>query len=165
MEQLFVNDDRKWVVVDGDIAETGIREKSTHMCNDFQRDREMLVIACLVLIASILLDVNADGNVFPQIFPSVILPPLCLTRELFGISCPGCGLTRSFIHLAHFHWNASWEAHSLGWVLFVTMLLQIPYRIHCMVTRKNCISPILTKWFGRTLIFLLIANWCVNVCV
>lgn len=27
--------------------------------------------------------------------------PMCAMRDVLGLPCPGCGLTRSFIHLAH----------------------------------------------------------------
>ena len=47
-------------------------------------------------------------------------------RGRFGIDCPGCGLTRSFIHTANGDWGAAWRMHSLGLVLFGYVLLQLP---------------------------------------
>jgi hypothetical protein len=84
------------------------------------------------------------------------LPGLCGSKMLFGVNCPGCGLTRCFIHLAHGIANTTlaagkavrgelsaaantagearnnlaraWHYNPGGLVLFSVMLAQIPFR-------------------------------------
>ena len=97
-------------------------------------------------------------------FSEFAVPPLCLSRSCFGVSCPGCGLTRSFIHLAHADWDASWKCHRLGWLLAAMLVLQVPYRIHGLRHPDN---PLLSAgwriWITRILIALLIGNWLVGL--
>lgn len=44
--------------------------------------------------------------------------PLCAMRETFGLPCPGCGLTRAFIHLAHGDPAGAAVMNPFGLVLF-----------------------------------------------
>ena len=44
------------------------------------------------------------------------LPP-CSMRLLFGIRCPGCGMTTSWAHFTRGHWRASGEASAAGFLL------------------------------------------------
>ena len=57
------------------------------------------------------------------------LPPLCSMQRLFGLDCPGCGLTRSFISLAHGQWRAACQFNPAGPFWFALVALQIPYRL------------------------------------
>lgn len=57
------------------------------------------------------------------------LPETCGLRLQFGLDCPGCGLTRSFIHLAHGEWHQAWQLHWMGGLLFLYTLAQIPLAI------------------------------------
>ncbi|WP_408897511.1 DUF2752 domain-containing protein [Nocardioides sp. R1-1] len=41
-------------------------------------------------------------------------PVLCPFRRLTGLPCPGCGLTRSWVYLAHGWWRESFLAHPFG---------------------------------------------------
>jgi hypothetical protein len=52
------------------------------------------------------------------------IPGLCIFRGLLGIDCPGCGLTRSWVALAHGDLGASLSYHLLGPALFAFVLLQ-----------------------------------------
>jgi len=38
----------------------------------------------------------------------------CPVRHLLGIPCPGCGMTRSLLFLAHGDWRAAVAQHPLG---------------------------------------------------
>jgi hypothetical protein len=126
----------------------------------------MLVIACLVVAASVLLEAEGNTEVVLAALPQVVVPPLCVSRTWFGVRCPGCGLTRSFVHLAHGRWQASWQAHRLGWLLAGVVVLQIPYRIH-QLRLPHCplLSPSARARFSQCLIGLLIANWLLETLV
>jgi len=129
-----------------------------------RRHREMLGIACLVLGAAFVLQVRPEGQVGPELLPGVVLPPLCLARQWFGISCPGCGLTRSFIHLAHGDWRAAWQCHRLGWLLAGLVVLQIPYRLHGLCRPgRPLLAAAARKMIGYVLVGLLIVNWLLGL--
>jgi Protein of unknown function (DUF2752) len=38
----------------------------------------------------------------------------CLSRRLFHLPCPGCGMTRAFAHLAKGEWSAALADHPLA---------------------------------------------------
>lgn len=124
----------------------------------------MLVICCVALAASLALRVRADGQVGVGGHSRLTLPPMCFSRTAFDIPCPGCGLTRSFVHLAHLEWDAAWRMHRLGWLLFATVLLQLPYRLHAVITRRQIVPVAVATWYSRTLIALLIGNWLWTMC-
>jgi Protein of unknown function (DUF2752) len=126
-----------------------------------QRHWEMLIISLLVVAASFALQVESGDRVTILNFA---LPPLCFSQLIFGASCPGCGLTRSFVYLAHGDWTSAWEIHRLGWLLAILTVLQIPYRIHGI---RNPGKPLIPAW-GRCaisylLIGLLIGNWLLEL--
>jgi hypothetical protein len=41
-------------------------------------------------------------------------PTICPFRLATGLPCPGCGLTRSWVYLAHGRWTDSVTAHPFG---------------------------------------------------
>lgn len=57
------------------------------------------------------------------------VPTLCTFRLLTGESCPGCGLTRSFVFLAHGQLTDAFRMNVLGPPLFVALAAQVPYRL------------------------------------
>lgn len=52
-------------------------------------------------------------------------PVLCPLRNLTGLPCPGCGLTRSWVYLAHGHWSDAVAANPFGIVTFAAALVLI----------------------------------------
>jgi hypothetical protein len=95
-----------------------------------QEHLSVLVLTVLVIVAAFLLQVAPDGDrVYLRDTPSLKVPPLCFSRAVLGVPCPGCGLTRSFIYLAQGNFSASWQAHRLGWLIAALVLVQVPYRL------------------------------------
>jgi hypothetical protein len=56
------------------------------------------------------------------------VPSTCVWRNLLGIRCPGCGLTRSFVYLADGRLFDSFRMHPLGPVFFAVVAVQVPLR-------------------------------------
>jgi len=46
------------------------------------------------------------------------MPSPCPFFHLTGLPCPGCGLTRAFVCVAHGHWGEAFRWHPLGPLLF-----------------------------------------------
>jgi len=114
-----------------------------------------------VIAAAFCLQVLPDGDrVSLRGTAEAKLPPLCISRTYLGIKCPGCGLTRSFVYLAHGDVVASLRAHRLGWVLFALTLAQVPYRLGAMYSpAKARALATFGKWVAWVLVVLMLASW------
>ena len=49
-------------------------------------------------------------------------PVLCMIRRLTGVTCPGCGLTRSFVALLYGRWSSAMHHHPLAPLVMATMI-------------------------------------------
>ena len=84
----------------------------------------VLVLASAVVVASVVLDGDQSAvSLFGR-----PLPPLCLFRQLTGLRCPGCGLTRSFVLMGGAHPIEALRAHLFGPLMWIGVAAQIPYR-------------------------------------
>ncbi len=128
------------------------------------RHRTMLAIACGVVVLSLLLHVRSDQRVEFGWLPGLPMPEMCWSRSLFGAKCPGCGLTRSLVYLAHGDWRASLTMHRLGMVMALAILAQFPYCTVGILYKKD--YPLGRRFaavFAWGLIALLIGNWLLEV--
>jgi hypothetical protein len=126
--------------------------------------RQMLGMACAVIALSLLLLVRSDDHAAFRFLPDWPIPVSCPSQAIFGVDCPGCGLTRSFVFLAHGDWQHAWEKHRLGWLLALAVAIQIPYRLAAMLGRNP--RPLGTRipyLFSMALIAALIGNWVLRV--
>jgi hypothetical protein len=57
------------------------------------------------------------------------VPALCAVRNLFGIGCPGCGITRSFVFLGHGDLSSALSMNWLGPAVYALVWTQLPYRV------------------------------------
>jgi hypothetical protein len=124
----------------------------------------MLAGSVAVVGLAFLLEVHADQRVAFRFLPGIPLPDTCPSRTILHVNCPGCGLTRSFVHLAHGNWRASWELHHVGMLVALAVVLQIPYRFAAL--RSSTGAPLgssFPKYFGSFLIVLLLVNWLMNL--
>ena len=71
--------------------------------------------------------------------------PLCPIQSLFGISCPGCGLTRGFISILHLDFYKAIQYHILSIPLFIGIVLYTSFAIVDILFNKDYIQKIETQ--------------------
>src|SRR5690349_11305293 len=62
-------------------------------------------------------------------------PVVCPFRLLTGLPCPGCGLTRSWVYLAHGQWRDSFLVNPFGIVLAALLVALIAAVVVARVRR------------------------------
>jgi hypothetical protein len=130
----------------------------------YERHRSMLIISAIVLTLSFALSIRATENESLVSIGDFDLPVVCTSRAWFGVECPGCGLTRSFVALAAGDISDSYRQHRLGWLLFGAVVLQIPYRSYRLwQLRRSTVEQRWPTYFGFLLIVALIGNWALKV--
>lgn len=65
------------------------------------------------------------------------LPKLCIFRNITGIACPGCGMTRSLIASAHLHFTDAIAFHPLGPPVLVLLITYCASRLVFKVNNKR----------------------------
>ncbi|MGP0069855.1 MAG: DUF2752 domain-containing protein [Isosphaeraceae bacterium] len=126
--------------------------------------RQMLAAACAVAILAFMLVEVPDGRIAVRGFTRFPLPKACMSRTILGLKCPGCGLTRSIIHLVEGDWRASWHSHRLGGLFAVLIALQIPYRLLALRRPDRPVIP--ARWLvvsAFLLVAMLLGNWLIDV--
>jgi hypothetical protein len=94
-----------------------------------------LAIGCAVPIAAMSLSVTKDGrHIALRHAPSFVIRETCISRTVFGLDCPACGLTRSIVYLVHGRLADSFAMHRLGWLVFALIAAQVPYRLACLIS-------------------------------
>ena len=62
----------------------------------------------------------------------------CPYTYIFGISCPGCGMTRAFLSLLKFDFEMAFYYHPLFWVVIMVVLYGIvKYLFHLELDAKK----------------------------
>ena len=78
-----------------------------------------------ILLTAALLRVGSERQVLlPWI--DVALPETCALYARLGLDCPGCGLTRGFIHIAHGQPMVAWQVNPASWLMFAYVMIQVP---------------------------------------
>jgi hypothetical protein len=128
-----------------------------------ERHWTMLFVALFIVIASCFFRTH-ENNAVRLPWSGIALPPVCGSRLIFGIDCPGCGLTRSFVALGAGDLSASLRYHRVGWLMALAVVAQIPYRIYGLLEmRSRTIKRMWPVWFGYFLVAALILNWLLKM--
>lgn len=143
-------------------------------------DRVILGLSLSVLGLALVLSVRGEEQVIVPIAGRP-LPGMCGSRMLLGVECPGCGLTRSFINLAHGLENLgraggelvggdasdanrrlgaarhniarAWHFNPGGLLLFTIMVAQIPLRSWRLWQARRGRRPPALGWMGRWILW------------
>lgn len=84
-------------------------------------------------------------------------PVICPFRRLTGLSCPGCGLTRSWVYLVHGWWREAFLAHPFGVVAAVAVVALAGAMAIARFRRRP--APSLDRLVRRPWAVALAASW------
>ncbi len=98
-----------------------------------------------------------------RLFPFSALPTMCAFKLVSGQPCLACGMTRSWIHMAHGRVGAAFVQNPLGTALFVTLAGTVLY----LAVRTVASSPAVRlkasskeAWVLRVVVITLtVVNW------
>jgi hypothetical protein len=125
----------------------------------------VLIICIAMLAAAFIITPAKNGGTLSLV--GFAMPPTCATKMTTGLSCPGCGLTRSWVAAAHGRFQESLSYHNLGWVIMLYTALQLLRHALWLVVptlRKRLERP--GRWLDRGLVVLLIGlavNWILMI--
>lgn len=95
-------------------------------------------------------------------FYGFALPAMCMSEKLFGVHCPGCGMTRSFVAFAHGNWREAFRQHRLGPLVYLYLLALFVLHAYGAVTNRRALPRPLVHahhWGGMAVVILLLLNW------
>lgn len=126
----------------------------------------------LVLALSFLLQPGADRRVMIP-WSQTALPETCYFYNLFQLDCPGCGLTRSFLHLARGDIRTAFHLNPIAIFLYTYLVLQIPQAALRWMNhqrRQTWIADSRLDWWTRLnewafigLLFALVCQWVLRL--
>jgi hypothetical protein len=136
-----------------------------HLVRPARRDATIhwifLAMATVVLALALLLEAPGGEAVIVPLLGQP-LPGMCTFRRFTGVDCPGCGLTRCFISMAHGDLAAAWRFNPAGILLFAAAVFQVPFRLFQIRRMRNGLA----EWRSRALdaclwliLFSLAAQW------
>lgn len=121
---------------------------------------------CVTLAAVMHVGENR-GVYFPG--SSAPIPELCTLYSRFGIDCPGCGLTRTFIHMAHGQLGSAWQTNPVGMLVFLFACLQIPMGAAQVIFRmRNSFVEAWgswNDWCTAGLLIALLLQWAIRFAI
>ncbi len=125
-----------------------------------------LVLTALLLMTAALMTVPSEQQALVILF-GWPLPELCQTRRIFGWDCPGCGLTRSFIYMAHGEVEAAFRMHAVGASLFVLLVICIPLFVwnlgRLVKNRPSLIDEVLVGRLAILFTVSMLVHWIVKL--
>jgi len=144
-----------------------IFDESPRECPPVDRTwhRLVLLAAVVVVAAAATLEIRGERSVG---IPGVErpLPELCMWRQVTGMDCAGCGLTRSFVSLAHGDVAAAWRFHPVGALLFIAVAAQIPWQSWQLRRIRAGRQPRQSRWavwIAWSFVPLFIGQWIVRL--
>ena len=87
-----------------------------------------LVMCSAAIFGAFYFGINRSDHIATP-WLNIQLPSVCQFRNVTGLDCPGCGLTRAFVSIAHGRFAEAFTYNGASLLVFAFVLLQIPYRI------------------------------------
>ena len=105
----------------------------------------LFLLGCAVLCFSFLMRSPGESLVYLPGF-GFPLPDLCSSKQLLGLECPGCGLTRSFIAISHGEFEKAWNLNPASFLAYAFVIGQIPWQIYQLSRIRRGRLPINAGW-------------------
>jgi hypothetical protein len=127
--------------------------------SDFKIQNEVNILVSNILICSVFLFFS---RLLIQILD--IVPHFCIFDKILNVSCPFCGITRSFCELSNGNFVSAFNLNMSSFLLALYFLVQIPLRV-ITITKNEHIKSInkLSKKMGLFLITFMLLNWLFKV--
>ena len=125
----------------------------------------MLMGGCAVLIMSLLMRSEGPQSVYLP-GASSPLPNICSSRMIFGIDCPGCGMTRAFIAISHGQFQKAWNFNPASFLVYLLIIGQIPWQSIQLWRIRRGLLPIDTLWiYSLPLVtaLALVTQWFIKI--
>ncbi len=90
------------------------------------------------------------------------LPESCTARLLFGLNCPGCGMTRAFISISHGEFQKAWQFNPASFAVYLFVCAQLPWQswqISHLFRRKRCVESLWIYAPPIAVAVLMITQW------
>ena len=91
--------------------------------------------------------------------------PLCPTAALFGVPCPGCGLTRATLSAVHGQWGHAFELHPLFWIISPIYAFAVGLGVWTYIRGPKRVSTLtwqMNRWVtigGAIMLVLMLGLW------
>lgn len=93
-----------------------------------------------------------------------IIPHVCLFHQLFGIPCPGCGITRSLLALFVGDIHRAWILNPAGPFLGMSLVAQVLLRIQALRMERWSMRAFgLSRAMTIGVLIILIVNWLYQI--
>ena len=126
-----------------------------------------LVMATVIITLSFSMRNGAEssGSVYLP-WSDMPLPQACSSRMTLGISCPGCGMTRSFIAISHGEFQRAWNFNAASFLVYSFVLVQIPWQLFQIFRIRMGLPKIYSLWIFLPMILCalaMVAQWTVRM--
>ncbi len=125
-----------------------------------------LGISSVVVLLAVVFQVRGEEQV---IIPglNVPLPGTCTFKQYVGADCPGCGLTRCFVSMAHGKVDRALHFNPVGILFFVIVATQIPFRSVQLWRLKRGLGELSFGWWPYWLLIVvliaLLVQWAIRM--
>lgn len=120
----------------------------------------VLLMAITAISMSFVMRIEGDQKVY---FPlsAEPLPDVCSSRSLFGVDCPGCGMSRAFISISNLEIERALAFNSASLIVYLFVVIQIPWQATQIFSTFYRGGPIDTWWTLLPLVGVIVwLLWC-----
>lgn len=112
----------------------------------------LLSLSAAVLVLAVALQVRGEEQVVIPVI-DIPVPGTCSFKAYVGVDCPGCGLTRCFVSVAHGQLGRAWHYNPVGIFFFAVVATQLPFRTLQIWRLRQGLSEVRLGWWSYWLLF------------